>query len=91
MRWALIRTLLLCGPRDAAQLTEDIWGDDPEGGPIMPRNEIDVLVCQARKHLALLGLRIERARYGQDVPWRIVLDDTAVTAGSRESMKEAAQ
>lgn len=72
--WAMIQSLLLRGPLGKPQLADAMWGNDADGGPLWIRNEIDVLICHARKRLTLVGLRIERTRYGQGVPFHIVRD-----------------
>lgn len=74
IQWAMIQALLLRGVLTKSQLTEAMWGNDADGGPLCMRNEIDVLIFHSRKRLALVGLRIERTRYGQGVPYHIVRD-----------------
>lgn len=30
------------------RLIEELWGDDPQGGPLYARRQLDVYVCKAR-------------------------------------------
>lgn len=54
------------------RLMHAVYGDDPDGGPLLADKIIMIQVVHIRKKLRGTGWAIPRKQYGEDVPYRLV-------------------
>jgi hypothetical protein len=62
-KFRLLCAMLLAGPKNADELFEIVYGDDPDGGPLTGRDIIDQHIHGLKEQISDIGLELHSSRH----------------------------